>query len=94
MIRHIVFFSAKNPHDVHTIMDGLERLGNIPQVRNFCVRKNLKFDSLGNDIDIVVYGEFESTESLQAYKEHPLYQESISIVRPLRELRFCTDTEI
>ena len=34
------------------------------------------------------------TETLAGYKAHPLYQESINIVRPLREIRLAADYEI
>jgi len=39
----------------------------------------------------VVYGEFTDAAALAAYKAHPLYQESIRRVRPLRELRMAAD---
>ncbi len=94
MIRHIVFFSAKNKEDLTAILKGLSALGQIPQVRNFSVRENLKHDGISNEIDVVVYGEFETLTDLKAYQAHPIYEESVRVVRPLRELRFCADVEI
>ena len=44
-----------------------------------------------DEIDVVVYGEFDNDAELAAYKAHHLYQESIMRVRPLRELRFAAD---
>jgi hypothetical protein len=94
MIRHVVFFSAKNKRDIPAIMAGLNQLEQIPEARNFSVRENLKQDGIGNDIDIVVYAEFANTAALEAYKHNPIYQDTINIVRPLRELRFCADVEV
>jgi hypothetical protein len=91
MIRHIVFFSARRPEDLAAIRDGLRLLGTIPHVRAFQVADNRKVDPLGNEIDVVVYGEFDDEAALAAYKAHPIYDEATSRVRPLRELRFSAD---
>ncbi|SDK31962.1 Dabb family protein [Aliiruegeria lutimaris] len=90
-IRHVVFFSARDKKDVPTIVEGLSRLGNIPHSQNFDVSHNRRKDALSDDVDVIVYAEFESEEALAAYKAHPIYQESIDIVRPLRELRIAAD---
>ena len=39
----------------------------------------------------LVYGEFESDEQLLLFKSHELYQKSIDIVRPLRQMRIAAD---
>ncbi len=93
MIRHIVFFTMKDPAKAEDAISHLERLGTIPGARNFKVRRNAKADQFGNDIDIVVYGEFDSIDALHAYKKHPTYADVTSIVRPMRELRFAADIE-
>lgn len=93
MIRHIVFFSAQDRADLDRIEAGLKLLEGIEGPRLLEVRRNLRRDQLGNEIDIVVYGEFRDTAALDAYKAHPLYAEAIGIVRPLRELRFAADIE-
>jgi quinol monooxygenase YgiN len=93
MIRHIVFFSAKNPADVERIVAGLKLLERISVASLLEVRHNLARDQLGNEIEIVVYGEFADQAALDAYKADPLYAEAIRIVRPLRELRFAADIE-
>lgn len=92
MIRHIVMFSAKDKADLDTIEDGLNNLTQIPNC-TIEICRNQKADQLGNDIDIVVYGEFDSIEALNEYKAHPLYEKSTSIVRPLREIRVAADIE-
>lgn len=91
MIRHIVFFTARDPGDVDAIRDGLAILAGIPHAQKLEVAVNKKTDQLGNEVDLVVYGEFADEAALAAYKAHPLYQQSIDRVRPLRELRLAAD---
>lgn len=94
MIRHIVFFSAKRPEDVAAVAEGLGMLGGIPHSRLFEVTVNAKVDALGNDVDVVVYAEFEDQAALDAYKRHPIYAESIARVRPLRDMRISADVPV
>ena len=95
MIRHIVMFNAKDKADLDKIEEGLMNLTKIPQETGLDftleVCRNTKSDRIGNDIDIVVYGEFPDLKTLDAYKDHPLYEKSTSIVRPLREMRVAAD---
>ncbi|UPK05761.1 Dabb family protein [Bradyrhizobium sp. 170] len=91
MIRHIVLFTAKDKAHIDKMIEGLSVLTKIPHARRLEVARNRKTDQLGNDIDVVVYGEFDNEADLAAFKAHDLYQESISRVRPLRELRFAAD---
>ncbi|EKF20993.1 Dabb family protein [Nitratireductor pacificus] len=91
MIRHIVFFSARDEADVGRIADKLGMLGDIPHADFFEVGLNRKVDQLGSEVDVVVYGEFRDEEALAAYKAHPVYAECIRQVRPLREMRIAAD---
>lgn len=91
MIRHIVLFSAKDQAHIDHIIEGLSVLTGIPHARRLEIARNRKTDRLGNDIDVVVYGEFDDETELAAFKAHALYQESIRRVRPLREMRFAAD---
>lgn len=91
MIRHIVLFSAKDKAHVDQMIEGLSILTTIPYARRLEVARNRKTDQLGNEIDVVVYGEFDSEVELAAFKAHELYKESIKRVRPLRELRLAAD---
>lgn len=93
MIRHMVFFSAKDPADLERIEAGLKLLERIPAASLLEVRRNLARDQLGNEIEIVVYGEFADQAALDAYKADPIYAEAIRIVRPLRERRLAADIE-
>lgn len=95
MIRHIVFFSAKDPAEAPRIRDELDaRLRPIPHSRRFEVALNAKRDGYANDVDVIVYAEFADFESLAAYKADPRYAACTAAVRPLRELRFAADYEV
>ena len=93
MIRHIVFFSAKQGEDLETIREGLKALGTIPYSTLFEVSVNTKVDPLSDEIDVVVYAEFPDDAALAAYKAHPTYAETTARVRPMRELRFSADVK-
>lgn len=91
MIRHIVLFSAKSPEQVEEVHAGLSLLTGIPHALRLEVVRNAKLDQLANAVDVIVYGEFADEAALAAYKAHPLYQESIARVRPIRDLRIAVD---
>ena len=93
MIRHIVFFTLKDPREAQDIIGHLKRLGTIPGSTLFEVTQNRKADLFGNEIDIVVYAEFPDIDHLHAYKKHPTYMDVTNTVRPRRELRFAADVE-
>ncbi len=90
MIRHIVFFTAA-AENVEKVRAGLSLLTQNPHASVLEIGTNVKTDQLGNDVDLVVYGEFEDEAALAAYKAHPLYQQSIDAVRPIREMRMAAD---
>src|SRR5258708_30692446 len=94
MMRHIVLFAGKDKVDIDQMIDGLSVLTTIPHARRLEVARNRKNDQLGNDIDVVVYGEFDNETELAAYKAHDLYKESINRARPLRDLRFAADFNV
>ncbi len=91
MIRHIVYFSARSADDRQRVLEGLRLLEANPHALLLEVEENLKLDSLGNEVDFVVYGEFADADALEAFKTHPSYEASIAAVRPLRELRMAAD---
>jgi len=93
MIRHIVLFSAKQKQDVDRIVEGLTLLTKIPHSLRLEVVRNKQSDQISNEVDVVVYGEFATEADLASYKAHPLYEESINRVRPLRDLRVAADVE-
>ncbi|WP_146584949.1 Dabb family protein [Puniceibacterium confluentis] len=90
-LRHIVFFSARDKADIPRIVEGLSLLAQIPHSSFFEVQRNTQSDALSSEVDVVVYAEFDSAEAMAAYKADPLYQKSIDLVRPLRDLRIAAD---
>ena len=92
MIRHIVFFSARDRADVPRIVEGLQMLSTIPEHTHWEAKEALHADTLTDrDVDVVVYAEFPDRAALERYKAHPTYQACIGIVKPLRELRLAAD---
>ena len=90
-IRHVVFFTAKEVQDVPRIVEGLSRLKRIPHADRLEVVQNSGVDALSSETDVVVYGEFADAQALAAYKAHPLYEEAIALVRPIRDTRIAAD---
>ena len=93
MIRHVVLFSVRDPADLELVQGALARLAEIPDARRLEVARNSKRDGLSAEIDLVVYGEFDDFAALDRYKAHPLYAETITIVRPRREIPIAVDFE-
>ncbi len=91
MIRHVVFFSVSDPADREAVFAGLRLLESNPHALRLSICPNLKRDQLGNEVDFVVYGEFEDEAALDAYKAHPLYGQSIALVKSKRKLRIAAD---
>lgn len=91
MIRHIVFFSAKDKANIAAITKGLAKLGTIPGVDVFEIALNTKVDTISDEIDVVVYAEFKDDAALEAWKADPRYDETTRLVRPMRESRYSAD---
>ena len=91
MIRHIVFFSAKAPEHVATIVDTLSGYAAIPGVEDLEVVRNERRDAVSGEIDVVLHARFRDEATLEAYKRHPIYEAGTRTVRPLRNLRFVAD---
>ncbi|MGY8996250.1 MAG: Dabb family protein [Alphaproteobacteria bacterium] len=91
MIRHIVLFRATKPDDAQAVRDGLRNLQTIPTAFRLEVEFNGRMDPWSDEIDVVVYGEFEDEAALAAFKAHPIYEATIKIVKPLRDLRIAVD---
>jgi quinol monooxygenase YgiN len=91
MIRHVVYFSVRSEADRDRVLSGLRLLEANPHALHLEVGENLKLDSLDNEIDFVVYGEFADEAALEAFKAHPVYEASIAVVRPIRDKRIAAD---
>lgn len=94
MIRHIVFFTARDQADLDRIREGLQTLSQIPHARHFEVGRNMHADRLtGAEVDFVVYAEFDNEDDLAAYKADPIYSRAIELVKPLRDMRIAADIQ-
>ncbi len=91
MIRHIVLFRARDPEDAQAVRDGLRNLQTIPAASLLEVEFNGRKDAWSDEIDVVVYGEFEDEVALAAFKAHPTYEDTIRLVKPMRDLRIAVD---
>ena len=87
----MVFFGAKDPAEIDRIVEGLNRLAEIPHSRTFEVIQNKRIDDFSGEVDVIVYAEFDDEAAHAAYKSHPIYLEAIEIVRPLRDMRIAAD---
>jgi quinol monooxygenase YgiN len=95
VIRHLVFFTARDPADLEVMRATFATLAAIPGVRGFEVGVDTRSDERTDDRpDLVVHAVFDDAEALAAYKAHPIYQRSVAVVRPLRELRIAVDYEV
>ncbi len=91
MIRHIVFFGLKDKQSLEQVKQALEKLAEIGEHLVFEVSVNIKKDLFDNSIELVVYAEFADEAHLQRYKDHPIYEQSVRFVRPLRSERYSAD---
>jgi hypothetical protein len=94
VIRHLVLFSAADPADLPAMRATLATLADIPSVRAFELGDNARHDDLSGEIDLVVHAVFDDADGLAAFKADPVYQRSVEVVRPLRELRIAVDYEV
>ncbi|WP_319517187.1 Dabb family protein [uncultured Martelella sp.] len=91
MIRHIVFFSVPEGGDADAVEAGLSILTENPHATVLEIGRNARSDLYDEKVDFIVYGEFTDEAALAAYRAHPLYEKSTSLVRPLREMRIAAD---
>ncbi len=99
MIRHIVVWKLKAEDDagkaaaVAAIADALEPLANIIDgTRSVRVRANTAY--LEANWDVVLEGEYDSLEALDAYQVHPEHQAAAAIVRSHVAQRASVDFEV
>jgi len=95
VIRHLVFFTARDPADLPVMRETFATLAAIPGVRGFEIGVNTRRDERTDDEpDLVVHAVLDDEAALSAYKAHPIYQASIDVVRPLRDVRIAVDYEV
>lgn len=94
MIRHIAFFSIKEPADIDLVVETLRGYASIEDVSSLEVARNEQCDELDHQIDVVLHATFQDRDALNRYKSHPRYLAGIDIIRPRRDLRHVVDYEI
>ena len=89
MLKHVVMWKLKDnaagnskAENAREMKRRLETLAQaIPEIRRLEVGLNIK-DS-DRAMDVVLYSEFESLETLAAYSGHPAHQEVVTFVREI-----------
>ena len=93
MVKHIVLFVIKEEEDkeaaVRLIASKLEPLvGVIPGLLKMEVRRACQ------EVDCVLYSEFESMQALQDYAQHSAHLQAKEYFWHMLDKRFCADYEV
>lgn len=94
MIKHIVLYTLKEgvnkPEAIEIIRSVLEPLvGKIPGLTHMEIRAAYQ-----GGMDYALYSEFESKETLAAYKDHPAHLEAKTHFWTFLNERYCADYEL
>jgi Stress responsive A/B Barrel Domain len=99
VIRHIVIWrlSEKAKKDIDTVLKPVHALVG-PLLSNVAGLKRLELQSNKSEspdaVDLLLYSEFDSWESLHAYEAHPLHLELRRLIGPIRSERRVFDSEM
>jgi hypothetical protein len=100
MIKHVVMWRLKNAAAGGTKQENALRLkaqledlrGKISEIRYLEV--GIDFDQSDTAADVVLYSEFDSKASLDAYQKHPEHVKVAEFVKEIREERRVVDYEV
>ncbi|GAH89126.1 unnamed protein product [marine sediment metagenome] len=100
MIKHIVMWrlrgeigGAEKAENARAMKARLEALAQIiPEIRHLEVGLNVKDSERA--ADVVLYSEFDSTEALATYIQHPAHQEVVAFVREIVSETRAVDYEV
>lgn len=100
MIKHIVFWKLKGEAEGGTAADNAQKAkqlleslnGKIPGLLHLEV--GIDFLHSADSADIVMYSEFESRESLDAYHHHPAHEAVKGFIGAIRNERRVVDYEV
>jgi hypothetical protein len=99
MIRHIVMLRVKatdgqskqeNARGIKAAIDGLK--GIVPGLLR--IEGGVDFSGTEWSSDVVLYSEFESRASLEAYQKHPAHVEALAFMADRRTERRVVDYEV
>ncbi|HNV70389.1 MAG TPA: Dabb family protein [Candidatus Ozemobacteraceae bacterium] len=94
MITHIVFFKLfdRSAESLCRVRDRiLEMHGRIPVMKHLEAGADIIRSERAYDVALVAH--FESRADLQTYIDHPVHQEFVQFIRPLRESTISVDYE-
>lgn len=102
MIKHYIFWELleesqgrNREENALFIKENLESMiGKIPRIRKLEVGLNEKVDPHSQNVDLMLFVEFESYEDLDAYLIHPVHQDVVRKIGPLRKERWAVDYEV
>jgi len=82
MITHVVLFWTDHPAESNraVLLEGARRLGEIPGVLNFhCgVPEPSPRGAVDDSFTVAITMDFESSEALEVYQEHPVHREFLA----------------
>lgn len=98
MIRHCVIFTCKPEIEQKTLLNVLEvanqSLPNIPVVKSFSIGLDKGLQP-GRSGDFAVVADFDSTEDVIEYLQHPVHQEFVKdSLSPIVDTRMSVQFEI
>jgi len=98
MIKHIVFIKLKGVSDdeknegLKKLKEALDSLpSQISEIKKFETGINISNSSTASDFALI--GEFESKETLEAYKVHPEHQKVLDLISSLKGRTAIVDYE-
>ncbi len=99
MIKHIVMWKIKESHEgtdkdelMDRIKEELEGLkSSIPEIKTMEIGRNS--NELPTSFDVALYSEFESSEDLEIYKEHPEHVKVAQFIRQVTTDAVVVDYE-
>ncbi len=99
MIKHIVFIKIKGASSEDEKKENLKKLKEaldalpavIPEIKNFQTGMNISDAATASDF--VLIGEFDSKETLDAYKNHPEHQKVLDLISSIKGRTAVVDFE-
>lgn len=93
MIRHVVMWELHDPTLAEAFRAALLPCARLVEgMRGFEVA--IKGDTLPASVHVCLIASFDDADALQRYQDHPLHQEVVRRIGPLRKQRHILDYEV
>jgi quinol monooxygenase YgiN len=93
MIRHVVMWELHDPAQAPVFRDALLPCAKlVAGMRGYEVA--IKSDTLPASVHVCLIASFDDADALQRYQDHPLHQQVVRRIGPLRKLRHILDYEV